>query len=265
MSEDDVKILAGVVILAALIICVFVWLSNNGLGAQIAEIKNLELRNSEAIARLGAGGTGGASGTPTPTASPASGLPTGVTQIPNGASCSGAGNPKVIFFTDPYCPYCVNYESDVNSFIDKFKDVADITIKPVPTHSDSLAKKYPAGNVTLALDYFECMQEQGLDKIQAFKVEFYKNLKNDGTDFVPFTPEQLANMTKKIGADSGKMNSCLAGASDKIRANQVLASGYGNGSYFTPMMVLDCRFTGPSPNAKELFCYAYPDAAPCKT
>ncbi|MFH0974046.1 MAG: thioredoxin domain-containing protein [Candidatus Micrarchaeota archaeon] len=261
MSDDDVKILAGVVILAALIICVFVWLSNNGLAAQIAEIKNLELRNAEAIARLGAGGTGGTGGTPT--ASPESGLPTEVTRIANGVSCSGSGKPKVFFFTDPYCPACASSEQYVNAFVDEFAGAANITYEIVVTHSGSLIQDYGEDNVTLAHKYFLCVQDQGLDKIQAFKTEFYKNLKDDGSDYIPFTAAQLAGFAQKAGADASKIASCLAGAKARVDADVQDALRYGGGTYSTPTMVLDCTYTGHAGYAASAFCYAFPDTAPC--
>ncbi len=266
MGEDDLKIIAAAVILAALVVCAFVWITGNGLSSQIGEVKSQVLKNSDALAQLkasgGAGGTGAGTGGAA-NASPTPSLPTGVTPIPNAASCSGAGKPKVFFFTDPYCPACAASEQYVNDFVDKFSGAADIAFRAVVTHSGGLERKYGEDNVTIAHKYFLCVQDQGLDKIQAFKALFYANLKDDGTDYILFTTAQLADFAKQAGADASKITSCLPGAKARVDADIQEALTYGGGTYSTPTVVIDCSYTGHSGYAPNIFCYAFPNAAPC--
>jgi predicted DsbA family dithiol-disulfide isomerase len=268
--DDDSKILLGALVVVALVVCAFVWLTSNGLSGQISEVKTLSAKNAEALARIEAGagsatgGTGG--GAANPSASPEAGLPKGVSKIAGEASCAVGGKPKVFLFTDPYCPACASSEQYVNDFVNSFKTAVDITYRTVVTHSGGLIQKYGDANVTIAHEYFLCVQEQGLDKIQAFKQEFYENLKvRDATqDYVPFTQAQLAGFAETAGADAAKITSCLAGAKARVDADVQDALRFGGGTYSTPTMVLDCLYTGHSGYAANAVCYAYPSLTQCK-
>ncbi|MEM0475639.1 MAG: thioredoxin domain-containing protein [Candidatus Norongarragalinales archaeon] len=263
-TREDAKVICALVVIAALGVCAFVWIISNGLSAQITEVKNAVLKNSDAIAQLkasgsAAGSSGGVNATPT------SGLPKGISRIASGTSCAASsGKPKVFFFTDPYCPACAATERYVNAFVDEFSNFTDIAYRTVVTHSGGMIRKYGEDNVTLAHKYFVCVQEQGLGKIQKFKELFYSNLKDDGTDYIPFNATQLAYFAEQAGADSAKIASCLAGAKAKMEKDVQDALRFGGGTYSTPTMVLDCLYTGHSGYASNAVCFAYPNLAPCK-
>jgi len=196
--------------------------------------------------------------TPTPTI-----IPDGVTLIANGTSCSGTGNPKVFFFTDPYCPACEATEPSIDRFVNNFSGVANISYRIVLTHSSSMIKTYGEENVTIAHKYFLCVQDQGLNKLQSFKTLFYDNLKDDGNDYIPFNQTQLDGFADQVGVNKNELQSCLTTAEPRISADIQDAMKYGGGTYGTPTMVLDCQYLTHSVNADIAFCHFYPNTQPC--
>jgi protein-disulfide isomerase len=262
LVSEDSKILLGALVIVALVVCAFVWITGNGLGSQIGDVKTQVLKNADAIAQIKVGG--GVTPSTAPGASPTPALPKGISMIEGGASCATGGKPQVLFFTDPYCPACAATEQYVNAFVDKFASVANVTYKTVITHSGGLIQKYGEDNITIAHEYFLCVQDQGLDKIQKFKELFYAGLKNDGSDYIPFTEAQLVDLAREAGADGSKIASCLLGAKARVDADVQEALTYGGGTYSTPTMVLDCLYTGHAGYAQNAVCFAYPNLAPCK-
>lgn len=229
------------------------------LGSQVMVLNAINANNDKIAALIAASAAGSKPAVAQPTVS----LPKGLSLIEGGSSCSAGGKPKVEFFHDVYCPACIASEPAVNDFVDKFKGVSSISYRLVLTHSEALIRKYGADKVTLAHKYMLAAQDQGIDKVQAFKKAFAEQLKDDGQDYVPFTEEQLKALAKTAGMDQAKVDAYLPKAQAQMDKDREVALTYGGGTYSTPMMTVDCKYTGHSAYTKSAVCYAFPNTQGC--
>jgi len=202
--------------------------------------------------------------TPGPQASPSANVPA-VTPSPSSnyslpkeaeltgiAACPNDAQVPVLLFTDPYCPACVQIEPQVNAFYDKYGPKTDVQYRFVSTHSHSLEQAYGNDVVYQAHDFMTCAQEQG--KIRSFKDCFYGTLPYKDGDFIPLNRTQLDACAADVGLDKAALDACLPGARQKVVSAIKEAAGFGGGSYFTPMAVVNCQYRVNSAQAEKTYC-----------
>lgn len=260
-SDENLRtfgLIAGAIIVGALLIAVSIYMSGENIAEAISSIKFTTVISQNATLQDSGDGRRAQQRAEVR-------LPREWQELKDRDSCSGE-KPKIILFTDPYCPACVAAEPIINAFVRKYKNHVDISHKVALTYSSGLIQpygKYNASQILAASKYFVCAAEQG--KLLEFKNEFYKNLKDDGRSYIPFTEAELFEFGKTAGLEREKLNSCLLEAEERLQADMDEALDYGGGTYFTPMAVIDCRYVGNYVAAEQVLCTVFPGTPGCRS
>ncbi|MCX8202494.1 MAG: hypothetical protein N3G74_01670 [Candidatus Micrarchaeota archaeon] len=186
--------------------------------------------------------------------------PTTIREIGREIGCSVGGKKTVDIYIDPYDPWSIRYDGEIDNFLSKFSDSIRPTYRILSTYTYKYVYQDPNSNAYLALLYYECTKNE--DYFKTFKscvISKYGEKK----DFL--TDAELKECVRQSNGKVENIEKCVADSypMGELRTDQRFAETF-IGTATTPMYVVDCKYVIYPLYMENAFCYLYPEIEKCK-
>ncbi|MCS7109486.1 MAG: hypothetical protein NZ903_01675 [Candidatus Micrarchaeota archaeon] len=174
--------------------------------------------------------------------------------------CSVGDRKTVDVYIDPYDPWSIKYDQEIEGFISKFENYIRLNYRIVPTYSydsiirDTNSKAYDA------LLYYQCAK--GEEYFKAFKSCVISKY-NEKKDYL--SKDELGECVISVGGNIAKIENCTQQTYPRgeLSTDQRFAETF-LGAATTPIFVVDCKYIIYPLYIENAFCYLYPEIKECK-
>lgn len=186
--------------------------------------------------------------------------PTTIRKTGKEVGCSVGDKKTVDIYIDPYDPWSIKYNSDIQKFVTRFKDDIRVNYRIVSTYTYKYVSENASSLAYTALLYYECMKnENEFDQFKTCVINKY----NEKKEFLNET--ELIKCVEDSGADKEKIKNCsISNYPTGELATDLRFAETFIGTATSPMIVIDCKYVIYPLFVENAYCYLYPKIEQCK-
>jgi len=171
-------------------------------------------------------------------------------------NCSNGSAPRMMEFSDPYCPSCLLGDVKIQAFKAAFNGTLDFEYHVLPSTMQLMENSFGRDDVGRFAYYAVCTQKQGM--LDGFMPCAEQKYRMKGVQ-APLTVVEL-DACLPAGLNRSQFDACLPTAYAEVSFDKKLAQTYGVTE--TPVILFDCQYRVLPEYLEHGFCSIY-HAAGC--